>query len=359
MQATGKKNCFKTMSDLNLIDLFCGAGGLAHGFVKEGFKVAAGIDVDPACRHPFECNNDAPFIQRDVASLNPSEVVGLFPKTGWKVLVGCAPCQPFSMYNWKNSDPKWKLLSNFSSIISYVRPDIVSMENVPNLLNFRGGSLFAGFVRSLREAGYFVSSKVVFAPDYGVPQSRKRLVLLASRHREIELEGPSRDQNRHATVRDAISSMPHIVAGDSDRTDPLHRSMRLLPRNLRRIQQSRPGGTWHDWDADLVADCHKVGTGRGYTSIYGRMCWDKPAPTITTNFYGFGNGRFGHPEQDRALSLREGAILQSFPPEYSFTAPGEAIRFNTLGRLIGNAVPVLLARAVARSVRRHIDSLDS
>ena len=332
---------------------------MTHGFVEEGFDVSVGIDVDQECRYPFEHNNEAPFLQRDLTVLSSSEVAEFFPKTGWKILVGCAPCQPFSTYNQKNEDPKWELLSSFARIISDIRPDVVSMENVPNLLRFRRGSLFMSFVKSLEEAGYFVSSKVVFAPDYGVPQSRKRLVLLASRHGCIELEPPLHNQDCYATVRDAIALLPHIDAGDSDQADPLHCSMKLSHKNLKRMRQSRPGGTWHDWEVDLIADCHKAETGRTYASVYGRMSWDKPAPTITTQFYGFGNGRFGHPEQDRAISLREGAILQSFPPEYRFTVPGEPVRFNKLGRLIGNAVPVFLARAVARSVREHITGLDS
>jgi DNA (cytosine-5)-methyltransferase 1 len=127
--------------------------------------------------------------------------------------------------------------------------------------------------------------------------------------------------------------------------------------NKRRIRSARPGGTWQDWDTDLVAHCHKARTGKGYVSVYGRMGWDEPAPTITTQFHGFGNSRFGHPEQDRAISLREGAILQSFPETYEFVGPGDPIHFSNVGRMIGNAVPVLLARAIARSIRAHLDEV--
>jgi len=126
--------------------------------------------------------------------------------------------------------------------------------------------------------------------------------------------------------------------------------------NVRRIAASKPGGTWHDWDKELVTACHKEKTGKGYVAVYGRMEWDQPAPTITTQFYGFGNGRFGHPEQDRGLSLREGALLQSFPAQYKFVAPGERVQFKAVGRLIGNAVPVRLARVIAHTVRKHIEA---
>ena len=139
--------------------------------------------------------------------------------------------------------------------------------------------------------------------------------------------------------------------GGVDANDALHRASRLSEINVRRILSAKPGGTWRDWAPRLVADCHKVDSGQGYSSVYGRMAWDAPSPTITTQFYGFGNGRFGHPEQPRAISLREGALLQGFPRNYEFVAPGEAVQFKKIGRLIGNAVPVKLASAIARTRR--------
>lgn len=338
----------------SVVDLFCGAGGLSHGFLLEGFRVAAGLDVDADCRFPFEQNNQAHFVQGDLASFRGRQVSKLFAPNFPQVLVGCAPCQPFSTYNHNNTDPQWKLLPEFGRIVSETRPQVVSMENVPQLTKFRGGQVFHAFLDTLRHSGYRVHWQIAFAPDYGVPQRRRRLVLLASRLGRIELEPPTHAPDSYPTVQDAISQLPALTAGEVHPDDPLHRCSRLSSLNLARIRAARAGGTWHDWDDSLVADCHKADTGRTYSSVYGRMVWGAPAPTITTLFYGFGNGRFGHPEQDRALSLREGSILQSFPPLYRFIAPGEKIRFNTLGRLIGNAVPVELARAIARSVRSHL-----
>jgi DNA (cytosine-5)-methyltransferase 1 len=170
---------------------------------------------------------------------------------------------------------------------------------------------------------------------------------------------PTHDSMTYRTVRDLIADLPALEAGKVDPYDPLHRSSGLTEKNRRRIESAKPGGTWHDWETDLVTSCHKVPTGKGYVSVYGRMPWDEPAPTITTQFYGFGNGRFGHPEQNRAISLREGALLQSFPLEYKFVAPADPIHFSTVGRMIGNAVPVLLARAIARSIRHHIEKAQS
>lgn len=338
----------------SVVDLFCGAGGLSHGFWLEGFEIAAGIDTDEDCRYAFEHNNEAPFIRKDVASLDGETLKKLFTPGLPSVLVGCAPCQPFSVYNQKNADPQWELLGEFARIIVETKPLVVSMENVPRLMRFKGSEVFESFVETLERAGYKVDPKIAFAPDYGVPQQRSRLVLLASLLGEIELEPPTHDESRHETVVDAIGTLSKLDAGDTDAQDALHRSSRLSPLNLKRIRAARPGGSWRDWDDELVADCHKAATGRTYASVYGRMEWNAPSPTITTQFFGFGNGRFGHPEQDRAISLREGAILQSFPPDYAFVKPGDPVPFKKLGKKIGNAVPVLLARAIARSIRSHL-----
>lgn len=159
-------------------------------------------------------------------------------------------------------------------------------------------------------------------------------------------------------MKDEIGDLRPLGPGAVDERDPLHCASKLSPTNTRRIAAAKPGGTWRDWEDDLIADCHKVQTGKGYSSVYGRMSWGAPGPTITTQFYGFGNGRFGHPEQDRGLSLREGALLQGFPRDYEFVRPGERVQFKKLGRLIGNAVPVNLASAIARAVRLHLESVE-
>lgn len=339
----------------SVVDLFCGAGGLSYGFKLEAFRLAAGIDIDEACRFPYERNNGAPFLRKDVGALTAADVEGLFVPGDARILVGCAPCQPFSTYNQKNEDPNWRLLEAFGTLIDQVRPDVVSMENVPRLLTFKGGVIFAKFVRTLRNADYHVVWKVLYGPDFGLAQTRSRLVLLASRLGEIALPSATHADN-HRTVMDEIGDLPVLGHGDVDQTDPLHCTSRLSAINAKRIASAKPGGTWRDWADNLVADCHRAETGKGYSSVYGRMKWSSPSPTITTQFFGFGNGRFGHPEQDRALSLREGALLQGFPPEYEFVAPGERVHFKRVGRLIGNAVPVALAGAIAKTVRAHVEA---
>ena len=337
-----------------VVDVFCGAGGLSHGFLLEGFEVCAGIDIDAACRHAYERNNNARFVEQDVANLRGEDIRALFAKGQPRILVGCAPCQPFSTYSRNRSDGKWKLLREFGRLVRQVEPDVLSMENVPRLANFQGGELLKAFLRGLEKAGYAVWSRVVDCAAYGVPQTRQRLVVLASRVGAIELVPPTHAPGDYRTVRDAIAKLPPIAAGEGAQEDPLHRASRLSPLNLARIQAAKPGQTWRDWDPGLLAECHRKRTGRWYQSVYGRMSWDAPAPTITTQCNGFGNGRFGHPEQDRAISLREAALLQTFPLSYEFIDPNQRWFVSAAARCIGNAVPVALARAVARSVARTL-----
>jgi DNA (cytosine-5)-methyltransferase 1 len=187
-----------------------------------------------------------------------------------------------------------------------------------------------------------------------LPQSRKRLVLLASRLGDISLLSPAKLNVKLQTVKDAISKLPPIRAGEIHANDPLHQSATLSKLNNLRIKKSRPGGTWKDWPKELVAECHKKNSGKTYVGVYARMEWDKPSPTMTTQFFGFGNGRFGHPEQDRAISLREGAIFQGFPIDYKFIQDGEPISKGKIGKMIGNAVPVKLGEVIGKSIIEHI-----
>ena len=335
-----------------VVDLFCGIGGLSHGFVVEGFNVKAGIDVDATCKHAYQTNNRATFYEKDVESLDGDWINSLFPPDTPRVLVGCAPCQPFSSYTRRTGEDrssKWQLLKEFGRIVREAQPDVVSMENVARLATFDGGRLFDGFLVDLE--GYEVWSDVVECADYGVPQMRSRLVVLASRIGPIELEEATHGPDRRRTVRDAIEHLPSIKAGQGSEKDALHRASRLSDRNIERIKAATPGGTWRDWpDQSLVSECHLKHSGRFYNNVYGRMSWDDLAPTITTQCYGFGNGRFGHPEQDRAISLREAALLQTFPSYYALQAPDDRVIVAHTARWIGNAVPVELARAIARSV---------
>jgi DNA (cytosine-5)-methyltransferase 1 len=339
------------------VDLFCGVGGLTHGVQKAGVDVVAGVDLDATCQYAYETNNKAEFINKAIENINTEEINSLYPDNCVKVLLGCAPCQPFSNYSLRykkdgHKDDKWKLLYYFISIVEKIRPDIVSMENVPQLTK---AAVFGDFAQRLQEMGYHTSWKIVNCADYGVPQNRKRLVLLASMLNNIDLIEPLYNEETHLTVADAIKSLPPLKDGETSKFDPLHRASKLSKLNKKRIRQSVPGGTWQDWSDDLRLTCHKKNTGKGYRSVYGRMEWNKPSPTITTQFYGYGNGRFGHPEQDRALSLREGALLQSFPSYYKFINAQNPQSNRQIGIHIGNAVPVELGVAIGHSIVNHIE----
>lgn len=342
---------------INCVDLFCGAGGLTHGLVRSGINVTAGLDLDESCRYAFESNNrPAKFFAADVASMDGGMLGEMYPRRGLRLLAGCAPCQPFSTYSLgktDSEDARWRLLTEFGRLVGELEPDFVTMENVPKVEHY---PVFAAFVRRLRRLGYFVQHQIVDCTEYGVPQSRKRLVLLASKLGEIHLRTPHPRRDRKKSVRTAIGRLEKISAGGASDTDPLHRASALSPINMRRLKASVAGGTWRDWEPRLIAACHRSKTGGSFPSVYGRMSWELPAPTITTQFYGFGNGRFGHPEQDRALSLREGAILQTFPAKYRFVDPRKPIQFTNVGLMVGNAVPVRLGQVIGESLVAHARS---
>lgn len=339
-------------SQIVAIDLFCGVGGLTHGLMRAGIKIQLGVDLDPACRFPMEANNAAKFLEADIGKLMPSDIQKVFNGSKITLLAGCAPCQPFSSYaqSAKHEEPHedWELLSSFSKLVLAVRPTLVTMENVPPLCKQQ---IFKDFVADLEGAGYNIDFRVVDGRDIGLPQRRQRLVLVASLLGPISIPDAEKPP---VTVRDVIGDLPALVAGASDPSDPLHASASLSDLNLARMRHSKPGGTWRDWPKELVSACHARDTGSTYPSVYGRMEWDKPAPTMTTQCYGFGNGRFGHPQQDRAISLREAAMIQSFPKDYAFVPEGAPISFSTLGRMIGNAVPVLLGEYIGEILVEHV-----
>ena len=342
---------------IKVVDLFCGVGGLTCGLQKAGLEVVAGIDNDPSCKFAYEKNNGSKFVEADISQFSSQDLDALFEGAGIKVLVGCAPCQRFSKQAKKylqtfdhKTDKRWNLLRSFSQYIEDTQPTIVSMENVPELCKY---DVFNDFYNKLAELGYKVSYKIVDCSKYGLPQRRRRLVLLASKLGEIKLLDESEFKKKR-TVRDAIGSLPKIKDGECDKKDPLHKCAKLADINKKRIQQSKPGGTWKDWDESLLPECYKKETGSSYTSVYGRMEWDKPSPTVTTQFFVYGTGRYGHPEQDRALSLREGAMLQTFPKDYQFFENPDIISIGTIARHIGNAVPVDLGEIIGKSIIRHL-----
>jgi len=346
----------KMNSKIAVVDLFCGIGGLSQGFVNEGFNVVGGYDNDPKCKYAFEKNNNSIFFLQDISLLKGKEVNRLFGKK-IKVLVGCAPCQTFSSYSFKiktKDETKANMLFSFARLIEETKPTIVSMENVSQLANTEKNPIFKYFCERLNELGYNYNFEVVYCPDYGIPQTRKRLVLLASKLGDIKLIEKTHTPNNYVTVRDAIYNLPAVKAGEYDINDPLHRARALSSINLRRIQHTTEGGSWKNWPDELLLACYKKKSGNTYGSVYGRMKWDAPSPTMTTHCTGIGNGRFGHPEQDRAITLREAARLQSFPENFEFFESHENYNSSIICKQIGNAVPPKLGQVIAQSIKEHL-----
>lgn len=330
------------------MDLFCGAGGLSLGLQRADIHIAAGVDLDPACAFPYERNLHAPFLLRDVAKLTAEELEPLWPQGARRLLAGCAPCQPFSSHRRgadTSQEKGWNLLAHFGRLVGEVLPDFVTMENVPRLGRM---AVFEDFTKQLRALGYAVDYGTLFGPEFGLPQERRRLVLVASRIGVVRLPKGCKDKTKFKTVEQTISGLPVLGHGEADPSDPLHAARRLTPLNLARMEASVPGGTWRDWPDHLLAACHRKASGSSFQAFYGRMRWHAPSPTITTQAYNFGTGRFGHPEQDRSLTLREAAMLQGFPRDYQFVPEGEQPSRQTVGRLIGNAVPPVFGLAVGK-----------
>ena len=326
------------------VDLFCGIGGLTHGLHMAGVEVGAGYDVDPSCGYAYTANNgDAAFIAADIRNIAYKDLRPHFADADVTALVGCAPCQPFSAHTRRirNTGTDCSLLLEFARLVAEGQPDIVSIENVPGLAKHEA---FATFLNTLRSLDYRVVHGVLRCEDYGVPQTRRRLVLLGSRLGDIDLPAPNEG---NPTVADFIRDQPAIRAGEAHPNDPAHATMPLSALNQRRIRQSKQGGSWKDWDDDLVNACH---TSTYYPGPYGRMRWNGPAPTITTQFCYYSTGRFGHPQQHRAISLREGALLQTFPADYALVNDADPMVIHKVARHVGNAVPVKLAQAIGQAI---------
>ena len=328
------------------VDVFCGIGGLTYGLRSAGINVVLGLDVDASCRYAYETNNiGAVFLETDVRDVGFTDLETYYDQSEVTALVGCAPCQPFSSHTRRNAAPDddCELVDEFARLVREGTPDLVSMENVPGLAKHES---FRDLLELLLELDYQVDHDVINLYQYGVPQRRKRLVIVASRRGPAVLPEPTDETNN---VADFIRDLHPIAAGQTSSEDPAHTTLPLSPTNLKRIRQSKPGGTWKDWDKALVNPCH---TRAHYPAPYGRMQWDEPAPTITTQFCYYSTGRFGHPTQDRAVSVREAALLQTFPPDYELLDPDAHMPICKLARHVGNAVPVKIGELIGSSLKR-------
>lgn len=333
-------------------DFFCGAGGLTRGLLDAGVRVVAGFDCDESCRDTYERNNrGAEFVLADLGSRAPDELPVPVPGADSEdmLFAACAPCQPFSPQRKGRSDRRATLLGAFGDLVEAFQPAYVLVENVPGIARVPGFSTFRRFCRTLEANGYEHSRAVLDAKHYGVAQNRRRLVLLATKYGKPRLPEPTHGQRRRPfkTVRDAIARFPEITAGECHPEVPNHLAASVSPLNLERLRHTPPdGGGRNDWPERLHLDCHR-GDYKGHTDVYGRMQWEKPAPALTSRCNSVSNGRYGHPEQHRAISLREAASIQSFPDGYEFHGT-----VRNIARQIGNAVPVRLAERLGEQILR-------
>lgn len=348
---------------IRVADFFCGCGGTSAGLRSAGMKILLGIDIDCNAETTFRTNfPDARFFNADARNLRPSELEPIVKRNREYPLLfsACAPCQPFSNQNRNTVKRISKLhdaalLDEFHRFVSYFLPEYIFLENVPGLQKVsRRTGPFARFLRHLDSLNYDVSTETIDCQAYGVPQKRQRLVLLASRLGPIEFpvptHGTSHGLRPFSTVRDWIYTLPPIVAGEEHPDVPNHRARMLSDRNLARIRATPEGGDRRNWPRKLMLECHREH--KGHTDVYGRLDWDRPASALTTKCITLSNGRFGHPEQDRALSVREAACLQTFSQDFLFFGI-----LDSMARQIGNAVPVLIAKVFGQTIVRHYASV--
>ena len=343
---------------LKAVDFFCGGGGMTYGFRQAGVEVLAGIDIDNNCKETYELNNNpSKFIQADIKEISETsltEQIEIERNDDNLIFIGCSPCQYWSILKTdkRKAQLSKNLLEDFQRFVAYFKPGFVVIENVPGIFS-KPESPLKDFIIFLENNGYnSIQFKTVKVCDYGVPQSRKRFVLIASRTKKLSFPQP--EKNDTLTVRNFIgdnTAFPEVKAGNRDETDFCHTVQNLSEISLKRFEMTpKNGGTRAAWkDTDLQVNVYRNKDGNknfAFKDVYGRMYWDKPASTITTKFFSISNGRFGHPEQDRAISIREGATLQTFPSNYVFKSNSIAGK----ARLIGNAVPPELARRIAEAI---------
>ncbi len=350
----------KNTRELRAIDFFCGAGGLSYGLSLAGIKVLAGIDIDKECKDTYKKNNrGSKFIRADMKKLTPEKLekrLKIRPNDDYMIFAGCNPCQHWTqIHTQKEKSLETKdLLGDFLKFIEYFRPGYVIIENVEGILSHRDESKLTELLDFFKKNKYACDYGKINGMYYGVPQKRKRFLLVASRVTE-KIKLPEADKQHILKVRDVLGTdkgFPSIQAGHIDETDFLHTTAYLTEVNIKRLNLTpHDGGTRLSWkdNLELQINAYK-GKDKTFSDTYGRMFWDKPAPTITTKFQSISNGRFAHPDEDRGISLREGATLQTFPTKYIFHGSG----IGSIARQIGNAVPPELARRIGVAIRSRV-----
>jgi DNA (cytosine-5)-methyltransferase 1 len=340
---------------IKAIDFFCGAGGLTHGLIKAKIKVLAGVDIEESLRQTYENNNKgSKFICRDARKINIHALRRLLKITNDdKVLyTACTPCQPFSTLNQhQGEDDRKELLLAFGNIVEQAPPDAILIENVPGLNTKYGRDIYKKFLAAIKRAGFLeknIYSAFLDANDFNVPQTRKRFILMASRHGRIE---PPKATKKKPVVKTHLEKFPEISHGGKSDEYFNHEARKLQPHLLKIVEAvPKNGGSRSDVkDVSILLKCHQKKP-KVHKDVFGRMKWDAPAPTLTARCTDVYCGRFTHPDQDRGISVREAAALQTFPDTYVFH--GNSIL--QLARQIGNSVPVNFAKALGKTIVAQI-----
>jgi DNA (cytosine-5)-methyltransferase 1 len=343
---------------IKCVDFFCGCGGTSAGLRRAGIRVVVGIDNDPDAATTFRSNfPEASLLQEDVRALTTTQLerhISRDENDTW-LFSACAPCQPFTQHRQSGAreDARGRLLAEFLRFVEHFLPELLFVENVPGLASKgRESGPFNEMLDALERQRYWTAYGEFNCWDFGVPQKRRRFALVGSRLGPIEFpmktHGPGTSNPRYSTVREWISDLPTIDAGQQYKDVPNHRAASLSALNLQRIRATPAGGGRKDWPKSLELECHS-GDFEGYSDVYGRMRWDAPASALTTRCISYSNGRFGHPSQDRAISAREAACLQTFPIGFGFVGS-----LNSVARQIGNAVPVLVSQNFGENFVTHV-----
>lgn len=356
------------MSESNFrgVDLFCGCGGVTSGFIDAGIAVGLGVDWEPAYKQTYESNNKIPYECGDIRKLKGSDILAKasISKGDKLIISSCSPCQPFSLKNSKRTndgkeDYRADLGLEVLRIIEELRsedlsPEGLFLENVPD---FAKSPAWNEIRRGLFRLGYSVAHRVVNCTEYGVPQNRRRFIAIATRAwKFLDFPRPTHGPGLLpvATVRQVFGGLSSIDAGGECKETPNHRARALSAINLARIQSvPLDGGSRTAFPEGLILDCHR--NFDGHKDVYGRMKFDEPSPTITTRCISITNGRYGHPVEDRAITIREAARLQTFPDNFIFK--GSSLDINA--RMVGNAVPVKIAQVFGRHLIALIENAPS
>lgn len=340
---------------VQVIDLFSGCGGMSHGFLKGSsenteYRVLGGLDIDRHAAATYRRMIGRPCLELDVRDLITEKMLQpALSQWGFDdklplILIGCAPCQGFSSHRKKDRriDDRNELLLAFAQVVEVLEPDMVIMENVPEILYRDHWHHFSGFRTTLNGLGYKVRARVENLASFGVPQERYRALVMASRRPDrVKMPVPLLTPSRFRTVRDAIGHLPALESGQRDAKDPMHLTSRHRAATLNILKHiPKDGGSRRSLPPGIGPDCHNRVD--GFRDVYGRLWWDRPAVAITARCRTPSCGRFVHPFQDRGLSVREAALLQGFPSDFMFEGP-----FDDKFKQIGNAVSPIFSQALA------------